>query len=192
MRINNKAGGCASDQFGFTKSEASPKTRFFSHWFFHSVLIAAVGAIGSVAQAQSCAMYEGAGSKWFSSIVAAAQSALPNYYCLAGYCATDFSVDVSTCSSAGNWGCDFYYYKIDAPGSDYCEQAPAGYCGLQGPATSGLGGLVGSGPCQALAGRWGQQRDLLRQLRRRPDKPRSRKCLQKGRGRRQCHRRKSD
>ena len=147
MRFANQARVSVPEKIKFTKSKVPLKTRFLSHGFFFSLLIAAVGGGMSVAQAQSCSIYQGAGGNWFSTVVAAAQSDLPQFYCESGYCATDFSVDVSSCQQASNWICAYNWSKIDAPGSNYCEQLPARYCGPQSPLYN-LVGLVGSGPCQ--------------------------------------------
>jgi hypothetical protein len=146
MRFASQAGSCAPEKFEFKQSKASPSRRFLSHCLFSALLMIALGAGASVAQAQSCAKYQGAGGNWFSSAVGAAQSDLPETYCQYGYCLTDFSVDPSTCQSASNWICYANWTKIDAPGNNICEQIP-GFCGPQGP-TYQLVGLAGSGPCQ--------------------------------------------
>lgn len=137
MRFGNKAGGCAQAiRVHEIRSVAE------------GALILAMGAGTSVAQAQSSAIFGGAGGKWFSTTVAAAQSVLPQFWCENGACFTDFSVDVSSCNWASQWICDYNSTIIDAPGSNYCETHEARYCGPQVPGCC-LQGPITSGPSQA-------------------------------------------
>ena len=124
------------------------KAGLFLRSFIYSFLILAVGVGISVAQAQTIQLFGGAGGKWFTSAAAAAQTVLPGYFCENGACFTNFSVDAPSCNWASQWVCEYNLSIVDAPGSNYCETHPAGYCGPQNPACC-INGPMATGPSQA-------------------------------------------